>query len=183
MLASSSRLVTQLGSQFTFQAGAVAKKRFLSSATATLNVNNALKKQEEEKTFGELLGQPVTILQGIGPKYAEELETLGLKTIDQLADYKFYHLARSLVILSKVEEDNGRGENAKMNINKGLDKAYEALPLAQVVELPVHALQGISESKGSLWASLGVKTVGDLSKCKYCEWAEAFRIAAKFEEA
>ena len=184
-------IAAHMGSRVCLVSGHALRKANLTKITATtlptrgfasLNVNDALKKQEEDKHFGDLLGQPVTILQGIGPKHAEELETLGLKTVDQLADYKFYHLARALLILSKVEEADSRGSAAKMNVNKGLDKAYEDLPLSEIVNLPVHALQGITESKGSLWASLGVKTVADLGQCKYCEWAEAFRVAARFEE-
>jgi hypothetical protein len=29
---------------------------------------------------------------------------------------------------------------------------------------------------------MGVRTVGDLAKFKYCKWAEAMQIAAKYEE-
>jgi len=50
-----------------------------------LNINNALKKDSEGESFTEIVLKPVTTLQGIGPKHAEELQTLGLTTIDQLA--------------------------------------------------------------------------------------------------
>jgi predicted flap endonuclease-1-like 5' DNA nuclease len=124
----------------------------------------------------------VEILQGIGPKHAEELKSLNLKTIQHLADYKFFHLARSITTLAKVEEEEGRLDNALMNLDKGVDKAYEQKSLNDLLHEPVHVLQGISPTAGETLSSLGVKTVQDLSNFKYCLWAEAITVAAKFED-
>jgi predicted flap endonuclease-1-like 5' DNA nuclease len=141
-----------------------------------------LKKKDEGHYFEELVQQPVTTLQGIGPKHADELSSLGLKTVQQLADYKFFHLAKSMTILAQVEEENGRLEGSIMNLNKGVDKQYEHYPMKEMIQQPVHALQGISPAAGETFHSLGVKTVADLAEFKYCKWAEAIVVAAKFEE-
>lgn len=154
-----------------------------------LNINKALMKSKEEQYFHELIDQPVTTLQGIGPKHADELSSLGLKTIRQLADYKFFHLAKSITILAETEELNGRPpeevgstSSSSMNLNKGVDKKFEHYPLQDMIQQPVHALQGLTPTAGDTFQSLGVRTVADLADFKYCKWAEAITIAAKFEE-
>ena len=70
-----------------------------------------------------------------------------------------------------------------MNVNRGLDKECENLSFGEIIQQPVHALQGITVAKADVFASLGVKTIEDLASFKYCQWAEAIRVAAKFEEA
>lgn len=150
-------------------------------ASHQLNIGKALKKSGERQSFQHLTKQPVETLQGIGPKHAEELHSLNLKTIEQLAEFKFFKLARSITTLAKVEDEGGRLEDTLMNLDKGLDKAFEAKSLNELVDEPVHVLQGISERAGETLGSLGVKTVKDLSTFKYCEWAEAIVVAAKFE--
>mmetsp|Transcript_4584 Transcript_4584/g.8495 ORF Transcript_4584/g.8495 Transcript_4584/m.8495 type:complete len:193 (+) Transcript_4584:68-646(+) len=147
-----------------------------------LNIAHALKKSDERESFRYLSNQPVEALQGIGPKHAEELKSLNLKTVQQLADYKFFHLARAMTVLSTVEEEGGRLDNTLMNINKGLDKASEKKALKELIHQPVHILQGISPQAGETLASLGVKTVEDLANFKFCQWAESIVVAAKFEE-
>lgn len=157
-------------------------RSFSSQPPHQLNINSALKKKDEGHYFNELIDQPATTLQGIGPKHAQDLSKLGLKTIAKLADYKFFHLARSMVTLANVEEENGRLEVATMNLNKGLDKEFEHLPLSEMIQQPLHVLQGITPAAEEVFQSLGVKTVSDLAEFKYCKWAEAIMAAAKFEE-
>lgn len=161
-----------------------------------LNINHALKKAQEGDSFSSLAKQPVTTLQGIGPVHEEALAKLGLKTIDQLANYKFFHLAKSLSTLATVEENDqkdvemGAGTATRsssssqrlMNVNKGVDKAYEAMSLEEVIRQPVHALQGLTPAAGESFQTMGVKTIHDLAHFKYCHWAEAIAVAAKFEE-
>ena len=149
-----------------------------------LNINHALKKSDEGHYFHDIVDSSVSTLQGIGPKHLEQLETLGLKTVHQLGNYKYFQLARAIQTLAMTEEPGRRSESSTMNINKGLDKKYEHLSLKEMLELPVHAIQGITESKSNeIWtAGLGVKTIGDLAEFKYCKWAEALVVASKFEE-
>lgn len=163
----------------------VVSRGFASKADAPphqLNMNLALIKKEEGGYFSDLATHPVVTLQGIGPKHSEQLHALGLKTLQQLADYKFFHLAKAIHTLSMVEEEESRMEGSVMNLNKGLDKDFEHFPLKALVDQPVHALQGLTPAAGENFQSLGVKTIGDLAEFKYCKWAEAIVSAAKFEE-
>jgi len=183
------QLVSHLITRYRHWAVTSVRSLATNSTSTQLNINNALKKKDEEQYFYELIDQPVTTLQGIGPKHADELSSLGLKTIRQLADYKFFHLAKSITILAETEEVNGRplegGEStssSRMNLNKGMDKEFEKYPLQDMIHQPIHALQGLTPAAGDTFQSLGVKTVADLADFKYCKWAEAITIAAKFEE-
>ncbi len=59
------------------------------------------------------------------------------------------------------------------NLDKHLDKAYENLSLAEVLDAPVAALAGVSDSDAEkLAAAFNIKTVRDLGTNKY------FRLAA-----
>jgi predicted flap endonuclease-1-like 5' DNA nuclease len=153
------------------------------TATLKLNCNHALVKAHEGASFRELVIKPVKVLQGIGPVHEKQLSELGIKTVQELADYKFFHLARAIQTLALTEEeDDHRSSNAVMNINKGVDKAFEKQSFKEILQAPVHALQGIGEQAGATWQHLGVKTISDLANWKYAKWAEALQVASKYEE-
>ena len=70
-----------------------------------------------------------------------------------------------------------------MNINKVLDKKYETMPLKELKNAPVSAIQGISENDAELLKqAFNVKTVYDLARLKYVKWAQAICILAEAEE-
>ncbi|GLZ39324.1 hypothetical protein [Actinokineospora sp. NBRC 105648] len=59
------------------------------------------------------------------------------------------------------------------DLDKQLDKAYEGLSVAEVLDAPVAALAGVSEGDAEkLAAAFNIKTVRDLGTNKY------FRLAA-----
>ena len=59
------------------------------------------------------------------------------------------------------------------NLDAFLDKAWENKPLAEVLEAPVSALQGVSEGDADLLKqAFNIKTVGDLGKNKYFRAAQ-----------
>lgn len=147
----------------------------------TLNCAKALKKADEADSFSVLSKENVSVLQGIGPTRLEALHSLGIKSVPDLANYKYYHTARAIVALAATEEGS-RHPDSVMNINKGLDKAYEAKSFSELVDAPVSALQGISDQKGAMLHELGVSTIGDLASLKYCHWAESIVWLSKFEE-
>ena len=146
------------------------------------NINFALIKAEEVKSFRELKDHPVVTLQGIGPKMSKELEKLGLKTIQQMADYKFYHLAKCIKTLAQTEETGNRLPSSQMNLDKGLIKEFEPYALKDLLEQPIHALQGLSPAADITFRSLGVKNIEEFADFKYFHWAEAIVTAAKWEE-
>lgn len=145
-----------------------------------LNCGKALKREDESHSFSSLSEEEVSVLEGIGPGRMEALHTLGIKTIPQLAKFKHYHTARAIVTLSMTEEHRFAG--SVMNINKALDKAHETQSFQELVNAHVTALHGISDSKKDALHELGVTTIGDLAKLKYCRWAESFVWLSKFEE-
>jgi hypothetical protein len=59
------------------------------------------------------------------------------------------------------------------NLNALLDKVWEDKSLSDIVEAPVDALQGVSESDAKLLKeAFNNKTVGDLGKNKYFRAAQ-----------
>lgn len=152
----------------------------------TLNCAKALVKAHEGDAFGAILPLDVTTLQGIGPKHQAQLHKLRLKTVSDLANYKYYHLAKAICVLAETEDEpDGRlaaDNTAMMNINLGVDKAYESWTFTALTAAPVAALQGLSAAAGETFGHVGVKTVADLAKWKYCAWAEAMQTAAKYEQ-
>ena len=59
-------------------------------------------------------------------------------------------------------------------IVKFYDKAYENLDLFELVEAPVAAISGVSESDGEkLLKAFNIKTVGDFAEHKYISLAQA----------
>lgn len=149
----------------------------------TLNISEAVMKVDEGKHFSDLATMDVSSIQGIGPRSSEVLDALGIKTIKELATYKFFLMARSLKTLSETETKDGRLNGALMNVDKAVDKAWEPKSLTEICEAPVEALQGLTDKANELLASLGVKSIGDLAELKYCRWAEAIVDIAPFEES
>ena len=147
----------------------------------TLNCGAALDKASETSHFTDLVNQSVSTLQGIGPKHTAWLQQVHLDTIQDLADFKFFRLAVSIQALASIEQERLPG--AVMNLNKGLDKAFETATFQEILKAPVHCLQGISEEKAAeVWKPLGIATVQDMADCKYFHWASAIVTAAKFEQ-
>jgi len=69
-----------------------------------------------------------------------------------------------------------------MNINKFLDKKYETLTLKELVNAPVDAIAGISAGDAKLLKeAFRVKTVADLAKLPYVNWAKAICALAEGE--
>ncbi|NEQ34962.1 MAG: hypothetical protein F6K40_01010 [Okeania sp. SIO3I5] len=61
-----------------------------------------------------------------------------------------------------------------MNIEKAIIKEYADKPIKEIVDAPVWAIKGISQSDAVLLEqAFGVKTVGDFANLKYFKWAQA----------
>ena len=69
-----------------------------------------------------------------------------------------------------------------MNIKNAVDKAYEGKSFKELINAPVDALQGLSESDAKLLKeAFNIKTIGDLGNSKYFRWARAITIMAEVE--
>lgn len=147
-----------------------------------MNVSNALMKASEGRFFTDMASDPISTLQGIGPKADHVLEALGLTTVAELATYKYFLLARALATLAETEIEGDRPEGSVMNVDKAVDKDWESKTLKEICEAPTAALDGLSDAAGHLLSTLGVRTVIDLAHFKYCRWAEAIVDVSKFEQ-
>jgi len=159
----------------------VAKKIKTGYEEHILNISEAVMKGDEADHFKELLGKSVSTMQGIGTQATEVVEHLGLDTVQDLADYKYFKWARALSTLAETETEGGRLEGSMMNVDKMVTKEYETKSLKEIVDSPVAALQGLSDAAGVLLGDLHVKTVGELATFKYCRWAEAIVVASEHE--
>jgi len=106
-----------------------------------------------------------------------------VKTIEDLANWKFYRIAHAISVLAATKEPGNRLAKSEMNINKALNKEYKTKSLVGIVEAPVSALQGLADWTNNTQAPLHLKTVGDLGKWKYASWAAAMVELAHFESA
>eukprot|EP00931_Biecheleriopsis_adriatica_P059342 TRINITY_DN3549_c0_g1_i2.p1 TRINITY_DN3549_c0_g1~~TRINITY_DN3549_c0_g1_i2.p1 ORF type:complete len:1287 (+),score=344.35 TRINITY_DN3549_c0_g1_i2:53-3913(+) len=153
------------------------------SSPSAININEVVTKEYEASSLAEIAEAPVSALQGIGPKMAQALKALKIKTIRDLADWKYYRAASAIACLAPLEQEGARSEEAAMNINQVLDKACEMKSLKEILELKPSALQGLAAAADKALSTLHVKTVGQLGEWKYARWAEFIVNLAKFEEA
>ena len=148
----------------------------------TLNANGALTAYESNTHFANLVDAPVTVLEGVGMHAGLGLKSLGCETVKELAEYKYFKLARALNVLAKAEITGKRPKDSLMNVDKAVIKGYEEKSLKEIVEAPIHVLEGLTESRAeSTLEGLGVKTIQDLGEFVHCQNAEAIVEAAKYE--
>ncbi|MFO0650959.1 MAG: hypothetical protein U0326_32335 [Polyangiales bacterium] len=69
-----------------------------------ININNALDKAYEGKALKELVDMPLEGFQGLSEDAGKTLAKLGLKTVRDLAEWKFVAWAQAIVTLAKTEE-------------------------------------------------------------------------------
>jgi hypothetical protein len=70
-----------------------------------------------------------------------------------------------------------------MNIHGALMKEYESKSFKELVDAPVTAIAGVTESDAEhLKAAFNVKTVKDLATLKYALWAQAIVTLAETEQ-
>jgi len=69
----------------------------------SLNLNKLVDKAYEDKTINELLDAPPSALEGLTPKHDELLAELKIKTIRDLAKWKYAAKASALLALADGE--------------------------------------------------------------------------------
>ena len=69
----------------------------------SLNLNKLVDKAYETKTINELLDAPPSALEGLTPKHDELLAELKIKTLRDLANWKYATKARALLALADGE--------------------------------------------------------------------------------
>ena len=68
-----------------------------------VNIDKALDKAYETKSIADILAAPPSALAGLTERHDEVLAGLGIKTVEQLGNWKYADVARSLVALSRHE--------------------------------------------------------------------------------
>ena len=69
-----------------------------------MNIDKAVIKTYEKKTFKEIANAPVYALQGISEASAQKLkEALNIKTVKDLAKLKYVRWAQAIVTFSELE--------------------------------------------------------------------------------
>jgi len=145
------------------------------------NAAEALMKENEGDHFADIAKASVSTLQGIGPMHSDVSAALGIETVEELATYKFYLMAKALKTMAGVETKDGRLSGSVMNVDQAVNKDAEAMTFTEMVESPIHILQGLTKEAEELFGKMGVKSVGELAEWKYAEWAAAIVELAKYE--
>ena len=65
------------------------KRQKTDAAAYSMDINQAVMKEYQTKGLAEIVAAPVSALQGVGPKTVEALDALGVKTVTDLARYKY----------------------------------------------------------------------------------------------
>jgi len=149
----------------------------------SLNVNKALDKEHEASSFSEIIKLPPSALEGLADRADKMLAAFNIKTIEDLANWKYFKIARAIVVLSKEEQKGKRDPKSKQNMNKAVDKEWEKKSFHDIVRAPVSALQGLAPWADDTLAPLRVKTIGQLASWKFLMWAEALVVLAANENA
>jgi hypothetical protein len=159
----------------------------------------------EASSLKELAGADVSALQGIGPKTAEALHKLHIKTVTgaqwreksgekvgfvfqvfptttaDLAHWKFYQAAKAINTLAALEEADARPAGAKSNIADIVDKEWENKTFKEIADAPVSALQGLAEWVDPVLKPLHIASVADLGNWKHAATASAIVALSAFE--
>ena len=69
-----------------------------------ININKALDKKYEGMSLKQLAEIPVEGLEGLSADAGAQLAKLGVKTVRDLAEWKYVAWAQAIVALAKVEE-------------------------------------------------------------------------------
>merc|ERR1719188_2833051 len=104
-----------------------------------MNVNHAVVKEFEGKSLKEILDAPTSAIQGISDRCAGALEGLGVKTVRDLGQWRFYLMARAIVTLAEKEDPVKPPPSRLMNIRLAMDKDYETASLKSIKKLPPSA--------------------------------------------
>eukprot|EP00192_Tetraselmis_astigmatica_P015379 CAMPEP_0117675328 /NCGR_PEP_ID=MMETSP0804-20121206/15543_1 /TAXON_ID=1074897 /ORGANISM="Tetraselmis astigmatica, Strain CCMP880" /LENGTH=150 /DNA_ID=CAMNT_0005484317 /DNA_START=200 /DNA_END=652 /DNA_ORIENTATION=- len=146
-----------------------------------MNIASAVTKEYEGCRLPEIADAPVTAIEGIGEVRGKALNEMNVKTVRDLAAWKYYKTAKAIVALAETESPDLRPEGSQFNINKAMDKAFETISFKQILDAPPSALSGLTEKHDSLLSHLQIKTIKDLGNCKYAKWADAITTLAAFD--
>jgi len=148
----------------------------------TLNINGALDKAHENKPLREVIKLPPSALQGLAEKADEIFARYGMKTIEDMANWKFYNYAVAINDLTKYEHKGERDASSRQNITKAVDQEHLKSSLKDLVKAPLSAFKGLTKEANEHFSPLGAcRTIGELAKWKYFNMAAAITQLAACE--
>jgi hypothetical protein len=84
------------------------------SGKGSLNIDRAVDKAYEGKTLDKILASPMQALQGLSERQAQLMyEAFKVKTVKQLANQRFFRIARAIYFLALCE-DTSADPNSKI---------------------------------------------------------------------
>lgn len=89
----------------------------------TMNVAEAVVIASEGEHLSTIADGPVSALQGIGPEATKVADVLGIKTVRELAQYKYFKMARAITTLAATEVEGKRPATSVMNLDKAVSLA------------------------------------------------------------
>jgi len=148
-----------------------------------MNINRTLVQAHRGTPLRKVVDLPVTVLKGINEEQARVLlHDFKVKTVRDLANWRFHQIARSIDALADVEEKDGRLETSLQNINDAVDKKFEKRSLNTIMEQKAEVVQGIGKYLQELLNKvLGIITMKDLSNYKPAKYAAALVALADYE--
>jgi hypothetical protein len=156
---------------------------FATAVSRTFNLNNALDKAHEGKTLKEVILLPPSALQGLTPAGDEVLAKFKIHTIQDLASWKLYRIARAVVDMSVFEETGQRAEGTASNLDNAFDKDKWGMSLKELCDQPPHCVRGTAPwVDKELSEYKGLNTLRDIAKWKYPAIAHDICTLAEFEE-
>jgi len=163
--------------------GKKGKKEKKEPETFQLNVNKAVDKKHEGKSFAEIIKLPPSALEGLAATADPVFAEYGMKTIESMAQWKYFQLATAILELSKTEEKGKREEGAKLNISKAVDKKYEKMALKDIAKAPLSAFKGLTDAANDHFVTGQgkIETITDLAKWKFFKYAQALVTLAAYE--
>jgi len=150
-----------------------------------MNVNGMLVEAHQGTPLRNLVNLPVTVLKGISEKQAKVLSAdFKVKTVRDLANWKFYIIAKSIQALTEVEEIDGRQDTSLQNINDALDQEFEKQMMTKIMEQKTEVLQGVGKVlQVQMSKKIGITTMKELANFKPARYAAALVVLADYETA
>jgi predicted RecB family nuclease len=117
----------------------------------------------EEKKIEELVCAPVEAISGVSESDADDLKSLGIETVEDLALNKYVIFAQGINCLSDCASDM---EDA--------DVEFDFEEIEELAEQPVSSIEGISEGDAALLKkAFGIDNIKELAENKYVAIAQA----------
>merc|ERR1719193_200357 len=150
-----------------------------------MNVNGALVEAHQGTSLRNVVNLPVTVLQAISEAQAKVLsENFEVRTVRDLANWKFYQIANSMLALAEVEEKNGRLDLSLQNINDAVDKQFKKKSITTIMDQKAEVLQGVGKFlQAQLSKKIGITTMKELANFKPAKYAAALVALADYETA